>query len=77
MNSSELIYERLSLMIFIRSKDEGMIIYLSLLGYSRTFDTLNGELLLAKLKHCGVPLRLLTSYFSGRRQTISLRLNKN
>lgn len=50
--------------------DDGKIIYVYLLYYSKTFDIINRQFIIAKL---GKTLQLLSNYFSGRRQKVTLK----
>ena len=59
----------------LRASDRGDLTVLILLDYSKAFDTINHELLLAILKHIGFgesALRLMKSYLSNRFQKVVL-----
>ena len=57
-----------------KAMDESEVILLTLLDYSKAFDTANHRLILAKLKHLGFhnsALQWITSYLTGRKQKVS------
>lgn len=57
----------------LRAIDKGQITTLVLLDLSRAFDTVDHDVLLAKLQHVGlsdVPLAFFNSYLRGRRQRV-------
>lgn len=57
----------------LRATDRGQITTLVLLDLSRAFDTVDHDVLLAKLQHVGlsdVPLAFFKSYLRGRRQRV-------
>lgn len=56
-----------------RATDNGLVTCLVLLDYSKAFDTVNVEVLLAILTHIGFTdnaLRLIKMYFTNRRQSV-------
>lgn len=60
----------------LRSFDEGCVSAIVTLDFTKAFDTVNHDLLLAKLKWCGLSsfaISLLRSFLSGRSQRVIIK----
>ena len=63
-----------------QAMDESEVILLTLLDYSKAFDTANHRLILAKLEHLGfhdTALQWITSYLTDRKQKVSTDTDSN